>query len=242
MPASYRIRRILKGKKVGITAPAACTLDAILKFDCEESPYCVYNELVAVRLARLIQAPVADGVLVGTDVGPAYASLELGSRQIQIPNLGPGQARSVSARYPRQAGAVVAFDLWICNWDRGGNIKASLVTPHIPLFGAFDHSHALLMLGRTAYNSTLMIGNGSLHVQTHPFYGYVKKEWLDYWVKHIESLPDGLIREVCELREPFRQVSEQTQQALATSLIRRKADLARIVAANLHIIKPVAPK
>ncbi len=45
--------------------------------------------------------------------------------------------------------ALVAFDVWIGNRDRGRNLKASVVTPHLPVFRAFDHSHALLNIEAT---------------------------------------------------------------------------------------------
>ena len=66
---TYRIRRIYSRRVKGSTQASQGTLDAILKFDGEESPHCVYNEIVALRLAQTLHVPVADGALTLTPDG-----------------------------------------------------------------------------------------------------------------------------------------------------------------------------
>jgi len=54
------------GRKVGKgrTEPITGTLDAILKADCNEDPFGIYNEYVALRLAQALTIPLATGALV----------------------------------------------------------------------------------------------------------------------------------------------------------------------------------
>jgi hypothetical protein len=46
----------------------------------------------------------------------------------------PGQLDKISVQYPNESAALIAFDVWIGNRDRGRNLKASVVTPHLPVF------------------------------------------------------------------------------------------------------------
>src|SRR4030067_2856986 len=106
MPPRYKIVRISKKPLPGITAPVACSLDAILKSDCAESPYCVYSELVALRLAQTIHIPVATGVLTTTGAGEAYASIEIASPGLRLPDLLPTQYAKAAKHYPDEAAAL----------------------------------------------------------------------------------------------------------------------------------------
>ena len=138
------IRDRCKTGPSGVTKPAACTLHGILKFDCLESPHLVYNEFVALRLAQALRIPVADGVLTTVGDGYAYASLEVALPGLDLPDMRKSDYLKVANRYPDQAAAILAFDYWIGNRDRGGNVKAAMLSQHLPLFRAFDHQFALL--------------------------------------------------------------------------------------------------
>ena len=98
------------------------------------------------RLAQTLHIPVADGVLAATGEGPAYASLEVASPDIPLPDLLQSQTVQVAEAYPDEVAALIAFDIFIGNRDRMRNIKASTVTPHIQIFKGFDHSHSLLSI------------------------------------------------------------------------------------------------
>ena len=236
--ATYRIRRILKSNKLGITSPAACTLDAILKFDSQESPHCVYNEHVALRLAQTLHIPVADGALAHAGDGLAYASLQVDSPGLSLPDMLKSQISRVADQYSDQVAAVVAFDIFIGNWDRGRNLKASLVTSHIRLFRAFDHEHALLGVEADPKDSISRLHSGDLIVKFHPFYGHVLRVPLEYWTNRIDELQDEYIRECCEFESDFRSVPFSLQRDLASALIARRESIAAIVHQGQPIILP----
>ncbi|XTI73273.1 hypothetical protein ACQAYK_03935 [Acidithiobacillus sp. AC3] len=230
---TYKIRRISRRSgSSGITQPAVGTLDALLKFDGNEAPHCVYNEIVALRLAQTLRMPIADGVLVTTGDGPTYASLLLHSPGISLPDVLNSQLDAVAQRYPQQAASLLAFDLWIGNGDRARNLKAVLATAHIQLFAGFDHSHALLGADKTPEDSIRALREGRLLVQSHPFYGRVRKIPLGAAFDRIQALSDVLIRECCVLGKPFRGVSEAWQEDLAGALIRRQSKLFAIYRAH----------
>ena len=96
------------------------------------------------RLAQTLHIPVADGVLVSQYDGPAYASLQLVLPAIPLPNLLISQHGKCANKYPDESAAIVAFDIWIGNFDRAGNVKASLLSSNHPSIRALDHSHCLL--------------------------------------------------------------------------------------------------
>ena len=68
-----------------MTEPARGTLDVVLKQDSDNSPCCVYNEMVALRLAQRLGIPVAMGVPSVGDGGIYFASLTVGGLSINLP-------------------------------------------------------------------------------------------------------------------------------------------------------------
>lgn len=237
MPPNYRIRSIRKKSLPGVTAPVSCSLDAILKFDSPESPYCVYSELVALRLAQTFHIPVATGVLTTTGNGEAYASIELGSPGLRLPDLSPPQFENAASQYVDEAAALVVFDIFIGNWDRGSNIKASLVTQHISIFQGFDHEHGLLGVENQPLKSIEKLGTTDLIVRNHPFYGHVTSALVTQWADRISKTDDVMIRECCEIKRPLRAVTTDMQKQLSEALCLRKAFLPTIVSSNLIHIK-----
>lgn len=231
MPTPYRIHQLLPPKRSakGITRPAACTLHGIIKFDCLESPHLVYNEFVALRLAQALRAPVADGVLTVAVDGYAYASLEVALPGLDLPDMRKSDYRKVARRYPDAAAAILAFDYWIGNADRGGNVKAALVSEHTSLFRAFDHQLALLDI-EGDYDASLKRLNGEDPiVRFHPFLGQVEASHLKRWVARIASLPHDIIESCCLFEKPFRTVHPTTQRALAWALQLRAKRLSKLI-------------
>lgn len=216
-----------------------CTLNAILKFDGDEIPHCVYVENVALRLAQTLHIPVADGALTMSGDGPAYASLELASPGIPLPNLLKSQRAHVAAQYPDEVAALIAFDILIGNWDRGENIKASTTTPHISIFKGFDHSHSLLSIQEEAHKSIARLKSTDLIVKHHPFYNLVSRSRLEAWAKRISMKDDLYIRECCLFGRPFRGVDQQMQNALGEALVWRKRSLKLIIARHIAQITPL---
>ncbi|MCE5360489.1 MAG: hypothetical protein JJ714_05785 [Acidithiobacillus sp.] len=237
MLETYKIRRITGIRKNGVTVPSLCTLEAALKFDSTESPHCVYNEYVAHRLAQTLHAPVAEGVLTNTGDGQAYASLMLHSPGINLPDVLEPQLDRIAQMYADMVAALVAFDIFIGNGDRARNLKATLVTPHVRLFAAFDHSHTLLGVDSDPSRSIRELAWGELLVRKHPFYGRVRAVFLEGWIRRIVALSDDYIRECCRMGKPFRAVTEELQQSLADALIKRKAALPTIVQRHATFIR-----
>ena len=239
LPVTYVTRRLLRQSKKGASKPALATLNAILTFDCDESPFGVYNELVASRLGQMVSAPVATGVLTVSGDGQTFAGIEAGSRELVLPDVLDLRLGDIALKYPSEAAALVAFDLWIGNDDRHGNLKASLHTQHIRVFAGFDH--AISLLGHEDCAEKLasrleMLKSGKLLVKFHPFYGHVEPHELSKWVSRITGISDELVREACVFGKPFRSVSLAMQSELSEALVGRKRLLPGIVAAHAQLI------
>jgi len=232
----YKINRVLSGVRKGSTRPQNCRLNAILKRDSADFPYCVYGEQVAVRLAQSLGVPVAEGVLTQIDDHVAYASLEIASPLIPLPDLLPSQFAAAAQRYPREAAGLTLFDILIGNFDRLENLKAALKTPEISLFRGFDHSHVLLEAKASIRESLEALKSTALIVGYHPFYGHLQKDHIDDWLNRFALVADTQIRDCCLLGRPFGEVDEQVQQALGDSLVWRKRHLPEIVTHNLSLI------
>jgi len=115
----YQIKQL--GRKVArqsMTAPVRGTLEAVLKQDSDNSPCCVYNELVALRLGQRLGVPLAMGVPSVGDGGVYFASLTVGGLSINLPDLSNKKMANVADRYPKEAAAIFVFDVWILNDDR----------------------------------------------------------------------------------------------------------------------------
>lgn len=231
VPTPYRIHQITPQRQNsrGITKPAACTLHGILKFDCPESPHLVYNEFVALRLAQALRLPVADGVLTVAGDGYAYASLEVALPGLDLPDMRKTDYKKVASRYPDQAAAILVFDYWIGNRDRGGNVKAALVSQHLPLFRAFDHQFALLDVEEDHIRSIERLKSDDPIVTFHPFWVPAVKDHLRQWFIRIACLPAEVVASCCILGQPFRTVTPQTQEALCDALVARGKHLSEII-------------
>jgi hypothetical protein len=220
---TYEISRIWSRPLQGSTFPSSCTVEGVMKLDGPESPHCVYNEAVAVRLAQTIHAPTADGVLAVSHSGPVFVSLAMTARPEQLPNVHWRMRHKVAAKYPDEVAALVAFDIFVGNNDRDGNLKASVANPGLFLFRAFDHSHTLLAARRAnAKLSLAALKAGELIVARHPFYGLANLKEVRTWGERIAAIPDTLIAECCVLRRDFRSVPLAMQQRLARALNARK--------------------
>jgi len=240
MPVStYKLHRIYNCPVPGSTRPARCSVDAILKFDDPESPHCVYNEYVSLRLAQTCHVPVADGGLILCGDGHAFASLELDSPGFPLPDVVPSLRDEVAERYPNEVAALVAFDVWVGNWDRGEAVKASVGNPHLNLFGAYDHSHALLNIEADPSQSIERLHSADLVVQFHPFYGRVRSDLLEHWLSRICGVSDDTIASVCCFSQPFRGVTLGLQEALGEALCWRKGNIRDIVKNSQKTVRSI---
>lgn len=223
---TYRLHRIYSEQLRGTTLPSRCSISAILKFDHPtESPHCVYNEYVALRIAQKLNIPVAEGCLSVTGDGQVFASLELGSPGMSLPDVTPSRYRLLMERYPDEMAALLVFDLLIGNRDRGQSIKAALVTPQIRFFAGYDHSHSLLNIEQDPWQSIQRLHEEEWIVEYHPFIPGVDIPYLERWIERVCTYPQQYIAECCLLGRPFRGVSEEMQQALADALVRRMSNI-----------------
>jgi hypothetical protein len=229
----YKLHRISEESPGGTTGTSYCSMDAVLKFDCPESQHCVYNEWVAVKLAQSLHIAIADGVITATGDGPAYASLQLDSPGIELPDVTYSDAPLVVARYHDEAAAITLFDILIGNWDRSGNLKASLISRHLPVFCGYDHSYTLLDCDTTPKKSLNQLKSNKLIVDCHPFYGLLSVSVVETWANRIANLDNRYFHECCLFGRPFRTVTQGLQQQLADALTFRKDRFPDIIAANI---------
>jgi hypothetical protein len=237
--ATYRLLKIRKQLQTGVTDASSCSLNAILKFDSPESPHCVFNELVAVRIAQTLHVPIADGVLTSSGDGQLFASMEVASPGIQLPDILKSQVKDVASHYPNEVASLAAFDILIGNGDRSRNIKASLVSPHMPVFRAFDHSHALLTIEGDPDESIKRLKSNDVIVKFHPFFGLISKSQFISWLDRISSVGDIYFAECCRFGRVFRAVTMPIQEELAAALVWRKTNLKAIVSSSLAEIAPL---
>ncbi|MHC1699343.1 MAG: hypothetical protein AB9919_15005 [Geobacteraceae bacterium] len=237
--SEYKINTIRSKLTTGVTAPYACTIHAVLKYDGKESPYNVYNEQVALRLAQTLHIPVADGVLAATAEGPAYASIKVSP--IDLPDMSESDRvrKKVANLYPDESAALVVFDILIGNDDRASNIKVTQLTRHIRMFRAFDHSHALLNIEGDPCECIKRLKSSDIIVQFHPFFEKLSNAALERWVARIVATEDDYIRECCVFGKTFREVTVEMQQSLADALVWRKTNLAAIISSEINRIAPL---
>jgi len=235
--ATYSIRRIYRKGPHGITAPKFCTVNAVLKFDSKESPQCVYKEKVATNLAQTLHTPNAAGIFAGGLGVHNFASLKIANPGFTLPDIRKSWIKETAKHYPDHVAALVAFDILIGNTDRYQNLKASLFTPHIEIFAAFDHSHALLHPHHPPKQAIALLHSNSLILTSHTFYGLIKRSLLRKWCNRIANTPDYMIQECCEFHKPINTVDESTQKALAHALIFRKDNLPQIARSHEHVIR-----
>ena len=233
----YAVRRLGSFRSSGVTAPVSASVDAVIKFDTPESPHCVYNEITAVNLAQRLNIPVANGVLTTVGTGLAFASLELGAPGVPLREIAGNRLDRLALIYPDAVAALVAFDVFIGNCDRAQNFRASLVTPHVPLFCAFDHSHALLGIAPCASSAIRRLRAGELVSKSHPFYGLVEQSRLSYWIERICDMSSFHITESCEHGRAITSVSSRTQRALGRALLSRRDKLTQIIEEHEAVIK-----
>ena len=225
---TYRTQGATRPVAEGVTAPRHGMLAAVLKFDGEEVPTCVYNELVASRLAALIDLPAALGVLATREGAACYASLVASTSAARLPVGTRRLAARIAALYPGEAAGLLVFDAFVGNWDRPGNLKTALGTKK-RFFCAYDHSHALLSAGATPAESIEQLRSGSLPGRPHLFAATAKPTNARAWVERIQSLPDSVVRRACCPGGPVNAVDEPMQHQLADALLARRDQLADIV-------------
>lgn len=236
-PPTYLVRRILRKTGSGATVSSYCTLDAILKFDCDETPHGVYNEIVALKLGQVLGVPLASGVLTNTMDGQTFASLQVGSPGLTLPDVLESQLPQVANTYPHESAALLVFDALIGNVDRSNNLKAAVSSPHLRVFTGFDHGVSLLGIEDDPNESLLRLDSEDLLLKAHPFFGLVSQNAIENWGLRISKLSKEQVVECCNFGKAFRGVSLFMQQQLAHVLFKRAGRLCSILADNQQLIR-----
>lgn len=224
----YRIVQV--GRKLrGITSPRAGRVSAILKLNGPESPSAIYNEIVAVRLGRLLGVPLADGVLGVRNGEHMFASLELAETGLPLPPVRKNQLAEIARRYPDEAAALTLFDIWIGNFDRGLNMRALLASEERRLICGFDHGHALLNVKATIPESLAALSSHETLVPFHPFYGELGYWRAHHWIDRLAELEPSRVLKCCLVLDPLTGVGSLSQERLATVLSWRAREMSIIV-------------
>ena len=211
-----------------MTEPVRGTLDAVLKQDSDNSPCCVYNETVALRLAQRLGVPLAMGVPSVGDGGMYFASLTVGGLSINLPDISIKKMAGVCKRYPNETAAIFVFDVLILNDDREHNLKANLTSNPLSLIAAIDHEQTLL--GRYADMQKSLEALESLEIpHLHPLRDYVNHKHVDQWISHIQSLSNAAIDSAVILGYSIGGVHQRTQKRLAEALKKRRDTLNDLV-------------
>ena len=138
-------------------------------------------------------------------------------------------AAAVVRRYRSLAARVLAFDAWIGNRDRHGNVKAVTAHPNANFFAAFDHSHSLLGCESDADLSLRSLESDENFVQGHPFAPYLQASEMQQAVRRLQLVHSSLIAEAC-VEELVDFVPYETQSRLGELLTQRRDRLAEILA------------
>ena len=80
-----------------------------------DSPFMVANEMIALRLGRILGLPIPDGVIIERDGEPFFASMNINLEGFNLP---PADASAVTRELGDLACGVIVFDIWIVNKDR----------------------------------------------------------------------------------------------------------------------------
>ena len=212
-----------------MTEPVRGTLDVILKQDSDNSPTCVYNEMVALRLAQRLGVPLAVGVPSVGDGGTYFASLTVGGLSINLPNISVKKMAAVAKRYPSDSAALFVFDVWVMNDDRTDNLKANLTPADVYLVAGIDHEQTLLGTRGDMKDSLQALENMEVPGR-HPLREHVLEKMVAEWVKKIGALDDGTIDDAVVLGFSVSGVHERTQRKLADVLKNRRDRIADLVA------------
>jgi hypothetical protein len=126
----------------GITAPIIGTLHAVLKSSSPDDPYLIANEYIAAELARWLRLPAPPCCVTQDSERRLYfASLNFNLTGLALPPIIPNHFHNT---FPRKAGAIVAFDVYIANSDRHAQNLCADYSSSPARYNLFDHSHALL--------------------------------------------------------------------------------------------------
>lgn len=226
----YRISRLAgRVQRPSMTEPIRGTLDVVLKQDGENAPCCVYNEIVALRLAQRIGVPLAMGVPSVGDGGMYFASLVVGGLSINLPDVTRRKMAGVAKRYPSEAAALFVFDVWIHNDDRAENLKANLTANPLPLVAGIDQEKSLLSCAGDLPDSLKALTANRAPTR-HPFKGHLEANRIMEWQRATQSVSDEAIDTAIVLGYSVGGVHRASQMLLAQVMKARRDALPELLA------------
>ncbi|MCG7952678.1 MAG: hypothetical protein N0E56_15880 [Candidatus Thiodiazotropha endolucinida] len=225
----YRIKKLgKKASSLSMTEPVRGALDVVLKQDSDNSPCCVYNETVALRLAQRLGVPLAMGVPSVGDGGMYFASLMVGGLSINLPNISAKKMVQVAERYPHDAAAIFVFDVWVLNDDRENNLKANLTSSPLHLVAAIDHEQTLL--GRYGDMTESLQALEALEGPArHPLRDHLEQQHVEQWVARVQSMSDSDINDAVVVGYSVGGVHQRSQLRLAKVMKARRDSLPELV-------------
>jgi hypothetical protein len=234
----YRVTAWGTSVNIGVTGAAFVDVSAICKTNSlPQDPYIVVNELIAAEMGRVLRLPVPPGFVV-TDGNqtPHFASLDFNLTGVSLPPIVPDQFEAAFQAY---IGAILVFDIFICNSDRhAGNLSADYNNPQ--RFNLFDHSHSLLgghhhgAIGqaRLAAAVNALVVDGRIGGNPHVLRDRIQDDRLfSEYLNRLTSIPDYYIRAtVKEAAQLGLSVAEA--QALEDFLLARRASVGPLISQN----------
>jgi hypothetical protein len=234
----YRVTTWGNPVNIGVTGAAFADVSAVCKTNnLPEDPYFVVNELIAAELGRILRLPVPPGFVI-TDASqtPYFASLDFNLTGVSLPPIVPDQ---FEAAFQADIGAILVFDIFICNSDRHArNLSADYNNPQ--RFNLFDHSHSLLgghhhgVIGQprlTAADNALVI-DGGIGGNSHVLRDRIQDDRLfsDYLAR-VTSIPDYYIRATVKEAAQFG-LTPGEAQALEDFLKARRGTVSTLISQN----------
>lgn len=220
---TYQINELGEKAKEGMSEPLNGSIRAVFKRDTEGALHAVYNEAVALRLAMALTVPVAVGVLVSSPVGLMFASIETATAGVPLPPVRYQRRALLIQSYPEDCAALLAFDLWIANYDREGNLTANLSANRkvIPIFAGFDHANSLLGCAGEPRVSIAALRTPELIVEYHFLADAAEPDRVRKWIGRIQSLSPDLVERCCKLGAVVNGVTPAVQLELAEAMVQR---------------------
>lgn len=230
----YRIKRLAgRVHRPSMTEPMKGTLDVVLKQDGANAPCCVYNEIVALRLAQRLGVPLAMGVPSVGDGGVYFASLVVGGLSINLPDVTRKRMAGVAKRYPSEAAALFVFDVWTYNDDRAENLKANTTANPLPLVVGLDQEKSLLScVGDLRASLDALAANRV--PMSHPFKGCLAAARIGEWQRAILAVSDEAIEAAIVLGYSVGGVHVPDQTRLAEVMKARRDALPALLALALQ--------
>lgn len=154
----------------------------------EHQPFIVANELIALRLGKVLGLPIPDGVIIEREDVPYFASMNFNIEGLNLP---PADPTASAREIPSLACGILVFDIWIVNRDRHAkNLHFDKTRKALYLF---DHGHALYE--HTGFDR-LLKNTDSLGIGPHCLAPEISNlMYVEEWVERLFKIPDFYIRE-----------------------------------------------